>query len=172
MVAWSLLGSIGAGALFAADAELDKNSPFLPPGYGVQPTTPVKPPPTSSGPLSRELEFRGLIQLSGTYQFSLFNKKENKGYWISENESQEGLRVVSFDTDAMTVTVTMDGRTERLSLVSASDTPLPVQSSGPSAPQVNDRTPKPVLPPDLRNPSDQTNTRRVIPRRRVILPKK
>jgi hypothetical protein len=61
----------------------------------------------------------------------------------------------------------MNGRTERLTLMSATNAPLPVVASynQPAAQKV-------ILPTAQNNKSvQQEDNRRVIPRRRVILPK-
>jgi hypothetical protein len=66
----------------------------------------------------------------------------------------------------------MNGRSERLTLMSATDAPLPVVSSmsQPGKASANNS----ALPPGLENTNNKTDNndrRRVIPRRRVILPK-
>ena len=155
-------------SLAAASSKLESNSPFLPAGYNTPPK-PVKPPPVVNGPLSRELEFRGIVQMNGIYEFSLFNKKLNRGYWIAENGSESGISVRNFDLSGMRITVTQNGRSEQLTLMTATDSPLPVAISMPTKPA--------ALPPGLNIPGLKTNSpkpsaSRVIPRRRVILPKK
>lgn len=157
---------------------LESSNPFLPAGYGEEKE--VAPPPVvvpTNGPISREIEFRGLAKLEGVYQFSVFNKSEQKSYWLTENEAAaQGLTVRSYDPESRSITVAMNGRSERLTLKSASDSPLPVVSSMPQ-PNRPDVTP-PNLPPGLTNNANANrnnngdNRRRVIPRRRVILPKK
>ena len=154
-------------SLAAASSKLESNSPFLPAGYNTP--KPVKPPPVVNGPLSRELEFRGIVQMNGIYEFSLFNKKLNRGYWIAENGSESGISVRNFDLSGMRITVTQNGRSEQLTLMTATDSPLPVAISMPTKPA--------ALPPGLNIPGLKTNSpkpsaSRVIPRRRVILPKK
>ena len=155
-------------SLAAASSKLESNSPFLPAGYN-KPVEPPKPPPVVNGPLSRELEFRGIVQMNGIYEFSLFNKKLNRGYWIAENGSESGISVRNFDLSGMRITVTQNGRSEQLTLMTATDSPLPVAISMPTKPA--------ALPPGLNIPGLKTNSpkpsaSRVIPRRRVILPKK
>ena len=154
-------------SLAAASSKLESNSPFLPAGYYTP--KPVKPPPVVNGPLSRELEFRGIVQMNGIYEFSLFNKKLNRGYWIAENGSESGISVRNFDLSGMRITVTQNGRSEQLTLMTATDSPLPVAISMPTKPA--------ALPPGLNIPGLKTNSpkpsaSRVIPRRRVILPNK
>jgi len=154
--------------LTAASSKLESNSPFLPAGHNAMKVAPP-PAPVVNGPLSRELEFRGIVQMNGIYEFSLFNKKLNRGYWIAENGSESGISVRNFDLSGMRITVTQNGRSEQLTLMTATDSPLPVAISMPTKPA--------ALPPGLNIPGLKTNSpkpsaSRVIPRRRVILPKK
>ena len=159
------------GALNAAPSKLESNSPFLPPGYGeLKPVLP-KTVQKANSPLAGELEFRGVVQLDGVYQFSLFKKSENQSYWISEGESENGITVNDFSADSMLITVTLNGRSEQLGLVTASENPLPVVANSPS---VQSQLP-PELPPNILSPANTRNDqpqRRTIPRRRVILPSK
>ena len=156
-------------ALHAASSKLESNSPFLPAGHNKVPNEP-KPPPVVNGPLSREIEFRGIVQMNGVYQFSLFNKKENRGYWIAENGAESGISVRNFDLDAMRISVTLNGRTEQLTLMTATDSPLPVAISTTAKPTKQARQPNiPGLTPST---TKKKSASRVIPRRRVILPKK
>ena len=159
--------------LHAATSKLESDSPFLPPGYSKIKQLPPKPTRQPKSPLAKELEFRGVVQLNGIYHFSLFKKSENKGYWISENGSENGIGVSDFDSDSMEITVTVNGRSEKLALMAASEDPLPVVAK-PSLP-----TPA-MTPPNLptnvqprNNTNNKTPTRRrTIPRRRVIVPNK
>ena len=153
-----------------SEETLKENSPFLPPGYGVKEAKPPPPPPPQvNGPLAQQLEFRGLMKMGGQYNFSLFDKRNQKGYWLSQNQAQDGINISAYDANAMTITVSMNGRTERLSLMSASDAPLPVTSSI-SKPTPNKKNSNATLPPGIQQPN--STNKRVIPRRRVILPKK
>ena len=156
-------------SLAAASSKLESNSPFLPPGHNTMKVSPPTPP-VVNGPLSRELEFRGIVQMNGIYQFSLFNKKLNRGYWIAENGAESGISVRNFDLSGMRITVSQNGRSEQLTLMTATDSPLPVAISMPTKPA--------ALPPGLNIPgltpstTKKQSASRVIPRRRVILPNK
>lgn len=153
-------------------SRLSDKSPFLPPGHGESNKPAPPPAPVADGPLSREFEFRGVVQIGSNYQFSFFSKKENKGYWISENTPVSGMNARSYDPGNGTVIFSKDGRSERLTLMSATDSPLPVALStntSESAPPSVRETRSEATPPGI----DNVNTnRRVIPRRRVILPQK
>lgn len=167
----SLILVCSASAL-SADT-LQTSNPFLPPGYGEEEKAPPPPPPKVNGPISRQLEFRGFVQLDGVLEYSLFDKSEQIGYWLEENQSKNGIQVRGFDHGSKTLTVTMNGRTEQLTLSSPSDTPLNVATS--VNPAGGNRKQPPTLPPSLQNANKRTsnageNRRRVVPRRRVVLP--
>lgn len=146
---------------------LVNKNPFLPTDYEKNKITVGRQEPQPSGTISKLVEFRGFITLGKVTQFSLYNKRENKSYWISENQSEGGISISDYDERSKAVTVRMNGRTERLTLMSVTNTPLPVVASynQPAAQQV-------ILPSAQNNKSvQQEDNRRVIPRRRVILPK-
>lgn len=161
-------------AICAAPSGLESNSPFLPPGYGT--LKPALPKPIqNNGALAKDLEFRGVVQLDGVYQFSFFKKSENRGYWVAEGQSENGISVDSFSADSMQVTVTSNGRTEKLDLMAASESPLPVVASAPFGPAARPPTLPAGLPQNVQSPNRAQNNqpkRRTIPRRRVILPPK
>jgi hypothetical protein len=153
---------------------LESSNPFLPPGYNEKKEEP-KPVIQSSGPISREIEFRGLAEMDGQYQFSLFNKRDQKSYWLIENEAAaQGISVRNYDSNSHSLTVSMSGRTERLTLITASSSPLPVISSVSHPVNTNGNAKQPVLPTPLQNITKANNNsarKTVPPRRRVILPK-
>lgn len=151
-----------------SDAKLSEKSPFLPPGHGADTPEPTKPVIQPQGPISRELEFRGIVQIGGVFQFSIFNKKEQKGYWLKTKESEDGIAVNTYDANSSTIVVEMNGRSERLTLMAATDGPLPVAQA--KQPSLNSARP-PGLPPELNVKSSSNSTRRTVIRRRVVQPK-
>ena len=170
---WSITAIfISAYCLLCAEpSKLASKSPFLPPGYSTQkPLMPQKPVTQKRNPLANDFEFRGIVQLDRIYQFSLFKKSENKSYWIAENESENGILISDFDLDNMSITLSADGQSEQLTLMAASETPTPVVT-GP-APTINTNPVPPVPNQATIKSTANKNTRRTIPRRRVILPKK
>ena len=143
-------------------------NPFLPDGYGKSLTPPPRTP-VNLPPPALDIEFRGLSRINGTYRFSLFNKRENQSYWVTEKVAAEnGIHVTDYDTDSMTLTVKMSGRTEKLTMMSAVDSPLPVVSSGPTQAAAA----KKKASPTVAKPKPKSTPKRTIPRRRVIRPKK
>ena len=151
-------------------ATLESKNPFLPAGYGEKSSEPPIPVVQNDGPIARELEFRGLAELRGIKQFSIFNKSEQRSYWLKENEMEDGIVVRGYDANSRSITITKSGRSERLNIMSATQAPLPVASSVTIAAP---KAPPAVSPPNLRNTNNaDANRNRVVPRRRVILPKK
>jgi hypothetical protein len=153
---------------------LESSNPFLPPGYSDKKEAP-KPVVQSNGPISREIEFRGLAEMDGQYQFSLFNKRDQKSYWLKENEAAaQGISVRNYDSDSKSLTVSVSGRTERLTLVTASSSPLPVVSSVSQPVNTNGKAKQSALLPGPQNiaKANNNNSKTAVPRRRVILPKK
>ena len=151
-------------------ATLESKNPFLPPGYGEKKPEQPTPVVQTNGPIARELEFRGLAELEGVKQFSIFNKSEQRSYWLKENEMEDDIVVRGYDADSRSITITKSGRSERVSIMSATQAPLPVASSVTVAAPTK---PPAVSPPNLQNTNNaDANRNRVLPRRRVILPKR
>lgn len=146
---------------------LESDSPFLPPGYSTEEAPKKTPVVAAPGQISREIEFRGVIQMGGNYQFSIYDKKTQRGYWIRAGSNQEGIGVNNFNPADMSVNVTKSGRSERISLATANDSPMTVTTVTNAA--TREAAPIPGLPQNLQNKNE---SRRAIPRRRVILPSK
>ncbi len=148
---------------------LEEENPFLPPGYGEEKPEPPKPVVQQNGPLARELEFRGIIRFGGERKFSVFNKSENKAYWLKENEMDAGIKVSGYDANSRSITVVKNGRAERLSLMDATHAPVPVATSVTMPKPGNG---KQANIPSIKPNNTQNTNKNVVPRRRVILPKK
>ena len=146
---------------------LKNNNPFLPKDHEKKINSVPTPKPLPQGTINKLVEFRGFYTLGNTTQFSLYNKRENKAYWISLNQSEGGISVSNFDERSKSVTISMNGRTERLTLMSATSTPLPVISS---YNQADNQTKSPTAGGSVSQ--KQPTNRNIIPRRRVVLPQK
>ena len=146
---------------------LESSNPFLPPGYGEEKKAP-KPVVQSNGPISREIEFRGLVRMNGQYQFSLFNKRDQKSYWLKENEAAaQGISVRNYDSGSQSLTVSVSGRTERITLIAANPSSIPVVTS-----VSHKSVPTTTTKPQNVTKTNNSNSSKIVPRRRVILPKK
>ena len=164
-----------AGVSVLSAESLESSNPFLPPGYGEKKEAP-KPVVQSNGPISREIEFRGFFKMKGQYQFSLFNKRDQKSYWLKENEAAaQGISVRNYDSGSQSLTISMSGRTERITLIAANSSPLPVVASVSPPVNTNGNAKLQGLPQALQNttkPNNNNGSKITVPRRRVILPKK
>lgn len=117
--------------LLASYHNLESNNPFSPPKK--QKIQPPKPLPQKNGLISREIEFHGLFKMGGVCEFSLFDKKLNKSYWIMENCLQNGIKVSNFDAANMTIEVTKNNITEKLKIFIA--TYIPQKQQKPQIPR-------------------------------------
>ena len=168
---FALLASV---SILSAET-LESSNPFLPPGYSEKKEAP-KPVVQSNGPISREIEFRGLAEMDGQYQFSLFNRRDQKSYWLKENEAAaQGISVRNYDSVSRSLTVSMSGRTELITLMTANSTPLPVVSSVSQPVNTNGKAKQSALlpgPQNIAKANNNNSSKIAVPRRRIILPKK
>ena len=167
-----------AAALPATASNLESNNPFLPPGYNNKPPEPkpVTPAPVrQNGPLSREIEFRGFVKFGNQYQFGIKKKNSDESFWLTEGQASEsGIQVRGFDLDSKSITISMNGRSERISLSedAGSSSPLPVAGFMPPGHTTSSiATPKATVT-NTTSPAKKTSKprRRVITRRRAIVP--
>ncbi len=61
-------------------------------------------------------ELRGVYELNGTWYFSLFQREENKSFWIDSRRSGPGLVFVSFEAERGLLTLECDGRLQEIAL--------------------------------------------------------
>ncbi len=118
---YALLASIGSmqAVLFADEgSSLLQRSPFLPPNYNTKPlivTPPQNTRPTLP-PQPPQIELRGIMELNGNVQFSIFDKKTQKGTWVYLNEEQDGFRVSAYDKINQSVALAHNGSTFTIEL--------------------------------------------------------
>lgn len=140
-------------------ADLVGNSPFLPPDAGGQ--------QAQQGPAVSEsdLEFRGMYSLGDRYYFNLYNKRENKGKWLTLDDEVEGLAVTSFDLQEDRISIRINGRNETLAMAKPSTGSLPVELATSGGGPANRR----VLPanPGENQPGNPRVVRRTVPSRVV-----
>lgn len=156
-----------------ADKTLQTDNPFLPDGYGEKKASAQKPAPKAQkGLINRKLELRGLMRIGSTYTFSFFDRQKQKGFWIGENKTSEfGFRIGRYNSRTKSIPVTWEGQTELLTLISSDNKPVAVKSTTNNKPKpgTNKANAKQAPDPLQNSKKDQS---KVIPRRRVILPKK
>jgi len=151
-----LTAVFAAAGLPAGLPSLVTNSPFLPPGFQPPGSAAPAPPPAAG---RTQYEFRGVYQLEDMYHFHLYDTRERKGFWLTEEAPREGvLEVLEFDPESNEVVVTVAGEQISLALVRTSDQPMPIQ------------TPTPVARPVVRPPMPQPAVRPATPAVRPATP--
>ncbi len=154
----------------AANGTLVEHSPFLPPGWGEEKEVPTPVVTTAPAIISRQLEFKGLIEMNGVTRFSIFDKKNNVGHWLALNESVGDFEIVRYDEKKPSILIRSGGRTEEIGLATPDD--IPVQISGSATASVS-RSPGGARPSVSISSSGSSNTRTNaprIPRRRIVRP--
>lgn len=148
-------------------SNLISNNPFIPKNNGLinQPSKPTGPQSitNSSKVLQKYLQFKSIAIINKKKYFSIFNKRTNKAFWISEGETVENFRVTFFNPTSNTISITDGINSEIISLITASETPLKVASS---ATIEGEKVTTPQIPgADNNQNKEKTKTP---PRRRVI----
>ena len=114
-------------------ADLVDNSPFIPDNFNARQRA-KKPTPKQPASAALEFEFRGVYSLGGEYQFSIYNKKLQKGEWVSLGETGSSYEVTGYDEASNSIQLSIDGKTEEITLRTPDNKPIPVQtaSTGPA----------------------------------------
>lgn len=144
-------------------------SPFLPAGYSDR--SEQNKPEEKKREQPQNWTLRGWTSFGDVTRVSLYDKSENKGYWIGLNDPTAPVRVLNLDKDLRRVLVSIDGRSTTLELEKST---FATTSEAPAArPAARPAPPRPANPNANANQGDNRETqRRVIPRRRVIVPRR
>ncbi|MGB0369771.1 MAG: hypothetical protein ACPGN3_00375 [Opitutales bacterium] len=157
---------------YAHASDLDSllnRSPFLPAGYTER--NEQKKPEERKREQPQNWALRGWTTFGGVTKVSLYNKAEKKGYWVGVNDPSAQVRVLKLDTNSRNVSISIDGRTTVLELAESTL----AAAAGAARPQAQ---PRPAPPkPNAENAANNNEQkpaaqRRVIPRRRVIVPRR
>ncbi|MEO0793926.1 MAG: hypothetical protein AAFX93_02115 [Verrucomicrobiota bacterium] len=180
----SILAVLAAGILpFAATAasleeareSMLKSSPFMP--YSPPKKTVAAPPPKveQAGPLSREIDFNGVLHIGEDAYFSVFDKSLNQSLLLALNENGHRFSVVSYDEAGdRSIQVKSGARVEKISLASSDGTPIPTTMISPGAQGRTNAMQNRVPPNANAQPNSNTATagassqNRTVPRRRII----
>ena len=107
-----------------------RKSPFLPPdfqppgGAGAEAV-----PPAQAG----QFEFRGVYQMDGVYYFNLYDKRQQKGSWVSKEKSGGDVpRILEYDIEQDILVVDDGGMRMSLGMIETSDRQLPLATSRPA----------------------------------------
>lgn len=148
------------------DTELQgliERSPFLPPDFrGDQRARPQEPVPQTR-PLSRHYRFTGVVGFRGERKFAFMDLREDRGYWIPEGETVQGLRVMEFDAPGRRVMLTDGSRREWLALE------RPEREITQAPPPSRSEPSRQVEPRERTDEAEEERPRAPV-RRRVIVP--
>jgi hypothetical protein len=151
-----------------APSNLISNNPFVPSKSSTlnQPKGPAGPKASinKAQVLQKYLQFKSIAIINKKKYFSIFNKRTNKSFWISENETVENFRVTNYNQVSNTITITDGINTEIITIITANEAPINVASA--SVQPNNQETVAPEIPGAT--PTQQNNKPKNTPRRRVI----
>ena len=143
---------------------LVENSPFLPQGFDAG-RLDKSTKPKSAAEISREIEFRGLLQVGDAPEFCLFDKKSQKGQWVSLNDPAAQYQVLSFDPESESIRVQSGDEVQELTISKPASIPAVAARRRPrrvpleglptvgAPPTMRPPTPPPRRPPTTRPPS-------------------
>lgn len=159
---WSLLACVGfaacgVGTLSATPSILDR-SPFIPDGFVFRDEQ-VQPPPPSQE--VGALEFRGVYSINDEYFINVFNRRENKGSWVSLNDPSAAFHVTRFDPETNAISLRIDGREQSLQMAKRDWVSTPVAVAP---------APTPAVRPAGTGAAAGQSTSAPPPRRRVVRP--
>lgn len=144
-----------------------EHSPFMPKHEATSAPKPIAPKPVPTTKFSNQLELRAIFQMGNKPPtFSLFDKKENKAQWIKLDEEFNSYRIVDYDPNADSITITSGALTEEIFLTKASDKPTPIIG------RANRNIPEATTnnKPQQSNPRKRTIRRRRIPKPPTDIP--
>lgn len=150
-----------------ATSNLITNNPFVPKNNGSlnKPKNPTGPQSIAnkSQVLQKYLQFKSIAIINKKKYFSIFNKRTNKPFWITEGETFENFRVTYYNPTSNTISITDGINTEIIPIITANETPLSV-ASAPA--KVGQEVATPQIPEA--NANQNKNKPKTLPRRRVI----
>ena len=148
-------------------SNLITNNPFVPKNNGSlnKPKNPPGPQSIAnkSQVLQKYLQFKSIAIINKKKYYSIFNKRTNKSFWISEGETVENFRVTSYNPISNTISITDGINTETIPIITANETPLSVASA---TKQVSQEVATPQIPGATAN--QNKDKPKAPPRRRVI----
>lgn len=150
-------------------SNLITNNPFVPKNSGSLNQLnkkPTRPQSTTNKPqvLQKYLQFKSIAIINKKKHFSIFNKRTNKSFWISENETVENFRVTNYNQISNSITISDGINTEVIPIITPNESPLNVASA-----TIQPNNQEAVTPPvPGATPANQNNNAKTLPRRRVI----
>lgn len=153
-------------------SNLITNNPFVPKNSGSlnRPKNTQVPQTKINKPqvLQKYLLFKSIAIINKKKYFSIFNKRTNKSFWISENETVENFRVTNYNRMNNAIIISDGINTETLTIVTANETPVSVASATPRPNNQDALTP----PIPGATPTQQNKDKPKTPPRRRVVPVK
>ena len=93
------------------------NSPFIPADFQSSLDSRTNEArKRSANRLSRQIQFRGLVQIDSEWEFCIYDTKSNKGDWVPLGNANAAYHVVEFFPETQSIMVRLDGREEEIFL--------------------------------------------------------
>ena len=148
-------------------SNLITSNPFAPKQNSIIKKPVVTTTKNKQGTLEKYLQFKSIAIIDGKKYFSIFNRRQNKSYWIPEGESVDSISVSNYNPTTNTVSITDGVNRETFSIISADEKPLNVVSAVPNNPGNKDiKNTQPTIP--KATTTDTSTAKKPIPRRRVV----
>lgn len=148
-------------------SNLITSNPFAPKQNSIIKKPVVTTTTNRSGTLEKYLQFKSIAIIGDKKYFSVFNRRQNKSYWIPEGESVESISVSNYNPTTNTVSISDGVNRETFSIISADEKPLNVVSAVPNNPGTKDvKAAQPALP--KATTTNTSTAKKPIPRRRVV----
>jgi hypothetical protein len=112
----------------ANQSSLIKHSPFIP-AKKANDQTGRKTEALSKIKVPLHFTLKGVVQLSGTYYFSIFDQKTKRSAWLENGENYNGLTVIGLNSQQKELIIRYNNTERVLSLAHADDTAIPIPSS-------------------------------------------
>lgn len=114
-----LLGSTCLSQANPGIESLERRSPFVPYDYKGGPGD-------NNGWAPSELQFRGIFELNGTTEFSLFDVKNKKSTWVALNETTGPYTIENYNPSEQTLSLSINGSPHQLKLSTPDGQPIPI----------------------------------------------
>ena len=102
------------------------NSPFLSPLYFMRGSQNAR---LFSNTSINPVEFRGAVYLNGKWQFSLYDTKDKRGFWVSMDDTAAPYRIISYNEQANSISVDANGMITEIPMSVPSDVPMGIAAS-------------------------------------------
>ena len=75
------------------------------------------------------VEFRAAVYLNGKWQFSLYDTKDKRGFWVSMDDTAAPYRIISYNEQTNSISVDANGMITEIPMSIPSDVPLGIAAA-------------------------------------------